>query len=194
MADIGTDHGRLPLAMVNAGWVARAIGIDRAEAPLQSAQLRLARSGLGDRLQLRLGDGLGPLAPQEVDTVVVAGVGGATAMRILEPKRLGGLGVRRVVVQPNRDDVLVRQTLVAMQWHLVEEVLVYDGGRLFYTLAAEPGPSPSLGPADLWLGPLLRHQPGPLFEAFWMVRKAWLEQQVDVDPVVLESVRAARRN
>ena len=177
VADIGTDHARLLVAMVCAGWARSGIGIDRAARPLAAARARVAAADLADRIQLRLGSGLGPLAPSEADTVVLAGIGGRTAIEVLNGAGLGARGIRRVVVQPNRDDALLRRHLFAQGWPVCAETLVYDAGRLFYTLAAEPGPARALDPLEMWLGPILRHQRGPLVDAFRGRRKAWLSRR-----------------
>ena len=161
--------------MVRAGWAAKAVAIDRASAPLERARARVYQSGVADRVILRQGEGLAPLAPGEIDTVVVAGMGGRTATDILEPGRLGRLGVRRIIVQPNRDDALVRDHLCRNGWTIHDEALVLDGGRFFYALTAEPGPARTLDPLDLWLGPRLRHRQGPLVDAFRRIRLQWLQ-------------------
>ena len=175
LADVGTDHARLLVAMVRHGWAPAAIGVDRAEAPLRSARKTLGSSSI--RIELRKGEGLAPLRPGEIDTVVVAGVGGRTAVEILDAERLGALDVRRVVVQPNRDDAHVRRHLTAHRWRISTEKIVYDSGRIFYALAAEPGASVLRDPVDVWIGPVLRAAKGPLVDAYCQLRREWLRQR-----------------
>ena len=177
VADVGTDHARLPIAMIHAGWAARAVAIDRMPAPLRAAASRVSASGVADRVELRQGDGLQPLAPGDVDTVVVAGVGGRTVCDVLEPERLRALNIRRVVVQPNRDDAYVRGYLSSQGWPLADETLVYDAGRFFYIAVAEPGPRQTLTPVDRWLGPVLRYREDPIADAFRRIRFEWLRQR-----------------
>ncbi len=177
VADIGTDHARLLVAMVQAGWAQAGIGVDRAARPLASARAYVAGEGLQTRIHLRLGSGVALLRPSEADTVTIAGVGGRTAIEILDGARLVALGIRRVVVQPNRDDALLRGHLSGQGWPVSAETLVYDAGRIFYTLAAEPGEARTLDPLDLWLGPILRHRRGPLLDAFRRRRRDWLRRR-----------------
>ena len=105
-----------------------------------------------------------PLEPAEVDTVVVAGVGGRTAVGILHPDRLSDLAINRVVVQPNRDDVSVRAHVVQIGWRIVEEVLVYDGGRFFLHLDGRTRTVAAARP----VGPMVGTATAP---AIWAARR-----------------------
>ena len=156
MADVGTDHGTLPAALIQAGTVPRAIGIDRRPAPLRAASARLGASAVDARLALRLGDGLSPLAPGEVATVVIAGMGGARTVGLLRSAPAVVQRLERLVLQPNTAWPQVRGGLAMLGWQIVDEVLVEAGGRAFLTLCAEPGAA-SLSERQALLGPVLLH-------------------------------------
>ena len=83
VADIGTDHGYLPVYLVKEGICPRAIAADLRSGPLESARRHVTAAGLSDRIDLRLGDGLTPIEPQEVDDMIIAGMGGETIAGIL---------------------------------------------------------------------------------------------------------------
>ena len=83
LADIGTDHGYIPAALLLEGRVQRAVASDIAPAPLDRARATAERWGLTERMDLRLGNGLEVLAPGEADAVVIAGMGGDTLVDIL---------------------------------------------------------------------------------------------------------------
>ena len=70
LADIGTDHGYIPAALLLEGRVQRAVASDIAPAPLDRARATAERWGLTERMDLRLGNGLEVLAPGEADAVV----------------------------------------------------------------------------------------------------------------------------
>ena len=167
-ADIGTDHGRLPAALVRAKYVPRALACDRAEAPLARARLTAERCHVAGRVELRLGDGLAPLRPGEVDAAVIAGVGAATIIEILgaDPARTRSLS--RLVLQPNFGHEALRRWLAAHAITLVDETLVEDRGRFYTILAAVParGPEPPEIPgwdAASWaIGPFVLRRRGPL--------------------------------
>ena len=73
LADVGTDHAYLPVWLTLQGRVASAIASDLRRGPLDRAQETGRRYGVGDRITFRLGNGLAAVAPEECDTIVIAG-------------------------------------------------------------------------------------------------------------------------
>lgn len=83
VADIGTDHAYLPVFLIKEGIAAKAYACDVSDGPLENARKTVEKAGaLG--IVLRKGDGLNAVSPNEVDTVVIAGMGGDLIARILE--------------------------------------------------------------------------------------------------------------
>ncbi|HEY0135235.1 MAG TPA: class I SAM-dependent methyltransferase [Nannocystis sp.] len=167
LADIGTDHGRLPAALVLRGVVPRAFACDRAAGPVARARATVTRNGIADRVAVRSGEGLAPLAIGEADTVVVAGMGAETIVRILagHPDRTRAL--RRLVLQPNFGHELLRRWLVAHHFMLVDERLTLDRGRFYTVIAAEPAAQDATNWRDWddaqWaIGPFVLRRGGPL--------------------------------
>jgi tRNA (adenine22-N1)-methyltransferase len=128
LADIGADHGLLAIAAVAGGTVPTAIAIDRARAPLAMARANVAHYGLDDRVTIRVGDGLRPLAPGEVATVAIAGVGARAIRAMLERVDPASLGLRRLVLQPQTEPEALQDWLAA-RWRLAGAVLVHEAGR-----------------------------------------------------------------
>ena len=81
-ADVGTDHGKLPVFALQEGIVSKAIATDISENSLNKAKLLAEISGV--ELITRCGDGLSVLKEGEVETVVIAGMGGLEMINILE--------------------------------------------------------------------------------------------------------------
>lgn len=79
--DVGTDHGYLPLWLLQEGRISSAIATDLNQGPLQHA--KSTSLDVGIPLDLRLCDGLQGVSPDEVDTIAVAGMGGITIAQIL---------------------------------------------------------------------------------------------------------------
>ena len=57
-ADIGTDHGHVPVELVRRGTVKRALAMDVRKGPLSRAEDSVAMAGLENRIETRLSDGL----------------------------------------------------------------------------------------------------------------------------------------
>jgi tRNA (adenine22-N1)-methyltransferase len=102
----------------------------------------LAASATLPGLSHRLGDGLAPVDPEDrVDTVIIAGMGGAAIAGILA-RRPEPLTVSRFILQPQTEAALVRKRLAGAGLALVDERLVRDGARFYVVLVATPGPPP----------------------------------------------------
>ena len=84
VADVGTDHGQVPIELVSRGRFSGAVAMDVRTGPLQRAEEHVRQRGLRDKIDLRLSDGLEKLAPGEADVIVIAGMGGPLMGRILQ--------------------------------------------------------------------------------------------------------------
>ncbi len=166
VADIGTDHGRLPTALVLAGVVPWAVACDRAALPLARARATITRAGAAERVQLRQGEGLAPLAPGEVATAVIAGMGGPTMLTILAADGERTRGLRRILLQPNFGVEGVRRGLAALGLALVDERLVVERGRFYAILVAAPGVGEALDELAGLVGPHLLARGGPLLTRY----------------------------
>lgn len=154
VADVGTDHGYIPVCLVERGICPAAIGMDVRPGPLSRAREHIEERGLGDRIQTRLGDGLEPLAPGEADTAVIAGMGGELIIRILENgRRLWG-DVRTWILSPQSEIQKVRLFLWENGFRAVDEAMVLDEGK-YYTVMkcrreeASVRPEPGLPEAEV---------------------------------------------
>ena len=83
LADIGTDHGYVPIWLVQKGVCPSALAMDVRKGPLERAEEHVEEVGLSGKIELRLSDGLAKLKAGEADTVVIAGMGGPLMERIL---------------------------------------------------------------------------------------------------------------
>jgi len=200
-ADVGTDHGMLPIALVAGGRVPAAIASDLRESPLQRALDNVRRAAPAAPIDLRLGDGLSVLMPGEVATIVLAGMGGPTIRAIVDARRDVVASVRRLVLQPNTDLEGVRAWIAQERWHLLAERMVADSGRFYVVLAVEPRPQAapvSWSDADLALGPLLRRRPDRAYIRWLLAERARLEGELEhaalrADPTDPALVALARR-
>jgi tRNA (adenine22-N1)-methyltransferase len=163
MADIGTDHGYLPVNLIQTGWVPRAIAADVLPGPLEAARAAVNAAGLADRIELRLGSGLSVVNPGEVASVSVCGMGGGLIAAILAAGPL--TGIQRLILQPMGGEERLRQWCAASGYAPIAERLVADGDRIYLVMAVEPGGF-EWTEADLLIGPLLRQGCDPLLHRY----------------------------
>lgn len=166
MADIGTDHGYLPVHLVRSGICPTAVATDCRRGPLAAAAGAIAATGLTERIQLRLGDGLTVLAPGEVATAVLAGMGGALMVNLLTAAPAVWAALQCMVLQPTSGVEGLRRWLAEHAWHITGEDLTLASGRVYVTVAAAPGAGEPLSLADLVLGPHLRHRSDAAFQSY----------------------------
>ncbi len=139
VADIGTDHGYIPVYLMVNRIARRVIATDANSFPLQSARETINLFNLADRITLRLGDGLSALAPDdEVDVLIVAGMGGNLITRILGQGLHQLETVRNLVLQPMSQAGEVRRWLAVNRWGLISEDLVQEGDRIYEVIGAGP--------------------------------------------------------
>ncbi len=136
VADIGTDHAYLPVYLVQAGVVPSGIAADIGEGPLDAAHHTVIAAGLGDSISLRLGDGLAPITADEVDDIVIAGMGGETIAAILAAAAWVKDARYRLVLQPMTRAEDLRRWLLYNGFTVIAERLVRDKHHLYPVMAA----------------------------------------------------------
>lgn len=163
VADVGTDHAYLAIALMEERDAAHVIATDKNEGPCAAARRTLSAAGLSGRVPVRCGDGLVPLSPGEVDTVCIAGMGGGLIASILAagPDVLQKLS--RLVLQPMNDAPTLRRWFYENGWHIAEERLATADGRLYEIIAAEPGTEELPESWLLTIGPVLWREKPALF-------------------------------
>jgi tRNA (adenine22-N1)-methyltransferase len=139
LADIGTDHGYLPIYLFQQGKIRRGIAMDVNTGPLQRAQAHITQEGLGDYIETRLGDGLEKLAVREADIVVIAGMGGGLTMDILSAGRQVVRGLEQLILEPQSQLADVRRFLREGDYLLEQEDLVLEDGKYYPILRVLPG-------------------------------------------------------
>ncbi len=138
-ADVGCDHGRLCVWLLQQGRAARAIGSDVSETSLEKAKALRALCSLQDAFALRVGDGLSVLQSGEADTLFFCGMGGELIARMLAEGEPAARAARRIVMQPMRGTAELRAYLYAHDYEIFDEQIVFDAGRYYQIIAARSG-------------------------------------------------------
>lgn len=136
MADIGTDHAYLPIYLVESGRCPSAIASDIRKGPAESARKNIAAAGLADRIEVRLGDGLCGIAPDEAEDIVIAGMGGETIAAILQATAWVKDGRYRLILQPMTRPEDLRRWLLTNGFTIDTERVIRDGNHLYTVMAA----------------------------------------------------------
>ncbi len=167
LADIGSDHGYLPVALMLRGVLAAAVAGEVAQAPFASAQRNVRRNGLDGRVSVRLANGLAAIEPQDCISVVsICGMGGDTMRDILQAGKQRLAGVTRLVLQPNGGERELRQWLMDNGLRIVHEELLRENRFDYEIIVAEPGVA-AYTAEQLYFGPLLLQEKSEAFLVKW---------------------------
>ena len=146
-ADIGTDHGYVPMLLVRSGCCPRVIMSDISEDSLAKARETFRLCGLeADPSDFRVGDGLMTIAPAETDEVIIAGLGGHTIAGILETDISKSKSFSRLVLQPRKHSGSLRYSLYINGWDIEAETLAPEGKFVCEIISAVPTASPNRMP------------------------------------------------
>ena len=161
LADVGTDHALLPLWLLRRGIIPSAVATDIHEGPLERT-----RHSLGNvpGLRLVLCDGLDGVAADEVDTVVIAGLGGDNMADILSRAPWCREG-RTVLLQPMSKAEILRHALHDMGYCIERERLVEDNRHVYPILYVRGGRDVPYGEAEYYTGRFSFLCADPLFPA-----------------------------
>ncbi|MEQ6375883.1 tRNA (adenine(22)-N(1))-methyltransferase TrmK [Bacillaceae bacterium S4-13-58] len=189
-ADIGSDHAYLPCYVCLKDDTANAIAGELNQGPFQSAQRQVRQTGLEKRIEVRKGDGLSVLQPEEVDTVVIAGMGGSLIRTILEQGKDRLQGVKRIIAQPNIDEWVVREWFLENKYCLTAEIIIKEGEPIYEVLVAdfleEPQPyDRDYIKKELMMGPFLLKEHSPVFIEKW-------ERELRNKKRIMESMKKAK--
>ena len=137
LADIGTDHGKLPVSLLLKGRITAAIGSDIGKGPLSHAARNAQDHGVS--LSLRLAAGLDAVQPEECDTVSIAGMGGQTIAEILGAAPWCERGQHLLLLQPMTMVYELRQWLWAHGYAIERETLCREDRRQYVVLSVRGG-------------------------------------------------------
>jgi len=139
LADIGTDHGYIPIYLVREGICPSAIAMDVNQGPLDRADAHIREYGLSDKIETRLSNGLEKLDFSEADSVVIAGMGGALMTDILTKGIHMVKAGKEFILQPQSEIFKVRHFLHENGYAIVDEQIVKEEGKYYFIIKALPG-------------------------------------------------------
>lgn len=137
IADIGTDHGYIPVYLLKEGKVPFAVLADVNKGPLDNAHKEVIQNNLLDKVDLRLGSGIEILEIGEVEEVIIAGMGGILISELLEAKKEVAHNVEKLILQPMQAQEELRYYLLNNGYEVLKEVLVREDFRIYEIIVAK---------------------------------------------------------
>ncbi len=136
VVDVGTDHAYLLIVLMEEHKFTRAIGVDVHRGPYEAAIENVGASEYKDSIEIRLGDGLGPVTAEEMDRVAIAGMGGYTICKILKEYPEKTSRINQLVLQPQSSPERVRKLLFELGFGITQERLLKEDGKLYVVISA----------------------------------------------------------
>ena len=184
VADVGTDHGYVPIWLVQEGVAAGGIAMDVNQGPLERAKAHIAACGLSGRIQVRLGDGLSALSGEEADTVIIAGMGGPLIVRILTEGLETARRMKRLILSPQSEIWSVRAFLERNGFVIEDDAMTEEDGK-YYTVICARSAGGYIGDGTFCVSERKRLE--------WKYGKCLLERKDPVLKVFLEEERQKYR-
>lgn len=166
VADIGTDHGYVPIYLVKNKIASKVIALDVNRGPLERAKMHIIGYGLKGQIETRLSDGLKNVEPGEVDTMIAAGMGGALVIKILHNSKAVTDELAECILQPQSEIAKVRKYLCKNQWKIVEEDMVEEDGKFYPMMKVIHGEPESYETYEYLYGKKLLENQHPVLEKY----------------------------
>lgn len=162
VADIGTDHGYVPIYLYRKGRLKKAFACDVRQGPLEKCRQNIALFGAEGVIEPRLGSGLTPLAPGEAKTAIMAGMGGMLIVHILQECPEVAESLEELVLSPQRDFAAVRRYLHQIGFAIREEHMLNEEGKPYLLMRCERGAEQYSREIEYLYGKLLLEQKEPI--------------------------------
>lgn len=193
LADIGSDHAYLPIYLIQQEKIDYAIAGEVVAGPFQHAQEEVAGRRLEDNIHVRLGDGLDVIEKEdEIDHVVIAGMGGHLIASILEK----GLHNQKIsdgqsfILQPNNEETYLRRFLLEEDFEILQESILSENNHFYEIIVAKYQDKQEVmewSEEDLLFGRLVEEANPQAFKEKWQDEKRKIEN-------IIASLRLSKEN
>ena len=172
IADIGSDHALLPIALVLNGKVTRAYASEVNEGPYEATVKNIEKHGVSNYVSAVLSDGISELE-KDVNTISICGMGGSLIVDILDKDKDKLQHVETLVLQPNNNEENVRIWLMNNGYEIAFEKLIEEDGRFYEVIKASKGSS-NYSKEQLFFGPVLLKEKSEVFMKKWDNHRVYL--------------------
>ena len=132
VADIGADHGKLMIALVESGIVTKGYAVENKEGPFERLRSNLIKYHVHDRITPLFSDGIKDIT-RDVGTIVIAGMGGQTIVKILKAHPEKMVRVETIIIDAHTAVPFARREICQMGFAIADEKIVKEDG-IFYEI------------------------------------------------------------
>lgn len=168
IADIGCDHGFLVIEAFEKYHIDKAYAVDNKEGPLNQAIHNIKDKPYYKNVIFSLSSGIEEIG-EDTECVVIAGMGGILITEILD-KPLKN--VKRLILEPNRDQEDVRKKVVSLGFDIVNEEVIFDKGKYYEIIVCDRVDNLDINKysdIEYEFGPILLKEKSLLFREKWFM-------------------------
>lgn len=176
VADIGCDHAYLPIYLVRENMAPFVVACDVNAGPVAKACENIEDVDLSEKIDVRQGDGLSPLRPGEVKSVVLAGMGGKLMMRILSDGADVLEGVLEIIMEPQSEVSALRHYLQDNGFRIISENMVNDETKFYPVIKAVHGEMNWDKEIFFRYGKILLREENPVLHEFLLIERQYCSE------------------
>lgn len=180
IVDIGCDHAHLDIYLVQRNPDIKAIAVDLREGALKQARSNILKYHMENLIDVRLSNGLDKIDKDEIDTVIISGMGSQTIIDIITNGQEKLVNVRDLIIQPNNDYYLLRKNICSLGYKIVDEKIIKDKGKIYLIIDFKRG-FQKYSQYDYTFGPILRKNKDSLY-------KKWLSLDLEKKEILLHLI------
>ncbi|MGN0518727.1 MAG: class I SAM-dependent methyltransferase [Acutalibacteraceae bacterium] len=155
IADIGTDHAYLPIWLARTGRISHAIAADLRPEPLHSGKENIAKYHVENMIETRLSDGLTAINSDEVDDIIIAGMGGELIAKIIDAAPWIKENEKHLILQPMTKSEHLREYLYKNGFEIIKEKAVIADNKVYSVMCcAYSGNSEVFDNVSIYIGKL----------------------------------------
>ena len=163
IVDIGCDHGLLDIYLVQTKKINSLIATDNKKTALTNAKNNIKKYKLNNKIETRLGSGLDIIKEDEIDTIIMSGLGTHTIVGILINNKNKLTNVDTIIIQSNNYIDFLRKKITSIGYYIENEKLVKDAGIIYTIIVFKKGKK-HYSKKDLYFGPILIKENNKLFQ------------------------------
>ncbi len=185
VADIGTDHGYIPIYLIQSNIAKKVYAMDVNQGPYMRAKNHVAAHKLENQIETRLSDGMRELKLQEANSIIIAGMGGGLVIKILDQDKRLWESIDELILQPQSEIGKVRAYLQRNGWKAVAEDMVLEDGKFYPLMKMIKGEEVELSAKELEYGRLL-------LQKKHRVLKKFVEKEIKVKVGILSKIESSQ--
>lgn len=156
VVDVGCDHALVDIYLKKLFPHFKVIAIDNKKGAINHALSNAEKFHLKGMIDIRLGDGLSNIDKEEMDTIIIAGMGASSIIKILtkDIKKLDK--AQHLIIQSNNNHFSLRKTICSLGYYIEQEQMIKEDGKSYLVICFKKGHC-HYNYHDYYLGPILRY-------------------------------------